>query len=143
MCWLMDRPERPKLLGLRSPATASAKFNGETRAKGERAMAWIHTDWDKELDQVEQRITEVLDEKVEPLLDRTVAKASTEMSTAVSRASYEIQDTAEHIFAEFREQRKEMVQDMKGVIRYAAMAAFVVIIAAGLVITLLGKYLAA
>lgn len=99
-------------------------------------MAWLTTDWEKELNQVEDKVVSVLDEKVEPLMDRVVAKASAEMSTVVSQASFELQDTAKNLCSDLRVQRKEMVDDMKSLIRYAALMAFLVVLASVVVITL-------
>lgn len=99
-------------------------------------MAWLNTDWEKELNQVEEKVVSVLDEKVEPLADRVIAKASAEMSTVVSQASFELQDMAKNFCTDLRAQRKEMVDDMKSVIRYAALMAFLVVVASVVVITL-------
>lgn len=101
-------------------------------------MAWLTTDWEKELEQVEIKINEVLDEKVEPLTERLLAKASAEMTTVISTASFELDETAKHFFAELSVQRQEMVKDLKAVVRYAAVAAFIVVVASVIVIKLLG-----
>jgi len=101
-------------------------------------MAWLTTDWDKELEQVEVKINEVLDEKVEPLTERLLAKASTEMTSVISTASFEAHETANHFFVGLSLQRQEMVKDLKAVVRYTAVAAFIVVVASVVVIKLLG-----
>lgn len=98
-------------------------------------MALINTDWEKELDQVEQKVVSVLDEKVEPILDRMIAKASTEISTVASQSTYELQDAAKNLLNELRVQRREMVNDIKSLIRYAALMGFLVVVASVAVIT--------
>lgn len=101
-------------------------------------MAWLNTDWDNELNQVQDRINTILDEKVEPMLDRTVEKATTEITTVIAKAEFELRDNTDHFLTELAAQRQHMVAEMKGVIRYAAVAAFLVVAAAVLLIKLVG-----
>ncbi len=103
-------------------------------------MAWLHTDWGKELDQVQDRINLILDEKVEPLLDRTVEKATAEMTTVVAKAEFELRDNTNHLLAELTAQRHQMVADVKKLIRYAAVAAFLVVVASVVVIKVASKF---
>lgn len=102
-------------------------------------MAWLNTDWQKELDQVEEKVSGILDEKVEPLLNRAVEKASLEMSASISKAGFEFQDATNHLALELTAQRHALVRDIKALIRYAAIAAFLVVVASVIVITLLGN----
>lgn len=102
-------------------------------------MAWLHTDWQKELDQVQDRINVILDEKVEPLLERAVDKATTEINTVVAKAEFELRDNTNHLIAELTAQRRQMVADAKSLIRYAAAAAFLVVLASVVVIKLVDK----
>ncbi|HSX85832.1 MAG TPA: hypothetical protein VLE50_10530 [Cellvibrio sp.] len=101
-------------------------------------MAWLTTDWENELNQVQDRINLILDEKVEPLLDRTVEKATADITTVVAKAEFELRDNTNHFLAELAAHRQQMVADMKGVIRYAAVAAFLVVAASVLLIKLVG-----
>lgn len=97
-------------------------------------MAWLHTDWENELNQVQDRINLILDEKVEPLLERTVEKASMEITTVVAKAEYELRDTTSQLLVELTAQRQEFVSDMKAVIRYAAVTLLLVVGASALLI---------
>ena len=101
-------------------------------------MAWLTTNWESELEQVEAKINEVLDQKVEPLTERVLAKASAEMTAVISTASFELHETANHFFAGLSLQRQEMVKDMKAVVRYTALVAFIVVVASAGIIKLLG-----
>lgn len=98
-------------------------------------MALINTDWEKELDQVEHKVVSLLDDKVEPILDRMIAKASTEISAVASQSTYELQDVANNLLNELRVQRGEMVTEIKSLIRYTALMAFLVVVASVAVIT--------
>lgn len=102
-------------------------------------MALITTDWKKELEQVENKARSLLDNEVEPLLDRMVEKASAEVSVAVSKATFELEDTANKFLAELRVQREETMKAMKALIRYAAVMAFVVVVASVGVIKLVNS----
>lgn len=99
-------------------------------------MALINTDWEKELDQVEHKVVSLLDEKIEPILDRMITKASTEFSTVASQSTYELQDVAKNLLNELRLQRQEMVTEIKSLIRYSALMAFLVVVASVAVITI-------
>jgi|SRR5690554_386903 GTP:adenosylcobinamide-phosphate guanylyltransferase len=103
-------------------------------------MALITTDWKKELEQVESKARSLLDNEVEPLLDRVVEKASAEVSVAVSKATFELEDTANKFLAELRVQREEMVKQMKSVIRYAALMALGVIVVSVVLIKLVNSF---
>lgn len=100
-------------------------------------MAWLNTDWGKELEQVELKINEVLSEKIEPLADRIVVNAATEASTVILKASFELHESTDYFFTEMTAQRKALVSDMKTIICYGAVAAFVVIVGSAIVIKLL------
>ena len=101
-------------------------------------MAWLNTDWENELNQVQDRINTILDEKVEPMLDRTVEKATTEITTVIAKAEFELRDNTNTFLAELAVQRQQMVVEMKGVIRYAAIAVFLVVVASVLLIKFVG-----
>lgn len=98
-------------------------------------MALINTDWEKELDQVEQKIVSLLDEKVEPILDRLITRVSAEISTVASQSAYELQDVAQNLLNELRAQRKEAMAEIKYLIRYAVLLGFLAVVAATAVIT--------
>ena len=102
-------------------------------------MALINTDWEKELEQVENKARSLLDNKVEPLLDRVVEKASAEVSVAVSKATFELEDTANKFLAELSVQREETIKSMRSLIHYAALMAFVVVVASVGVIKLVNN----
>ncbi len=103
-------------------------------------MALINTDWENELDQVERKVINVLDDKVEPLFDRTVAKASAEASTIVSQAAFELQEVTNNLLREIRNERQEAVKEIRALIRYAALLTFVVVTASTIVITIAQNY---
>ena len=103
-------------------------------------MALINTDWEKELEQVENKARSLLDNKVEPLLDRVVEKASAEVSVAVSKATFELEDTANKFLAELRTQREEMVKQMTSLIRYAALMAIGVVVVSVVLIKLVNSF---
>lgn len=101
-------------------------------------MAWLNTDWSKELNQVQDRINLILDEKVEPLLERNVEKASAEVATMLAKAEFELRDNTNHFLSEIESQRHQMVKEMKGLIRYAAIAALIVVVVSAVVIKIIG-----
>lgn len=101
-------------------------------------MAWLNTDWENELNQVQDRINTILDEKVEPMLDRSVEKATKEITTVIAKAEFELRDNTDHFLSELAAQRQQMVTEIKGLIRYAAVAAFLVVAAAVLFIKFIG-----
>lgn len=97
-------------------------------------MAWLNTDWGSELEQVETKVISVLEEKIEPLTERVILKASAEMSNLVSKASFEMQDAGQLMLREIAAQRKELVEDLRALIRYAGFIAFMVILSSVAVI---------
>lgn len=55
-------------------------------------MAFINTDWKKELEQVEATLSKLLNEKIEPMIDRTLDRSVKAISAVMDKASFEIQD---------------------------------------------------
>lgn len=68
-------------------------------------MALINTDWTKELEQVNQSLSKLLDEKVEPMVDRALDKSVAEIEVALSKASFEVQEAIKLLSSEMDRQR--------------------------------------
>ncbi|UUA71344.1 hypothetical protein [Cellvibrio sp. QJXJ] len=103
-------------------------------------MALINTDWTKELAQVEATINKVLDEKVEPMVDKALDRSIAEIEIALNKTSFEVQETIKQLSAEMDRQRQLVVADMKGVVTYAATALLIVIVLASTGFTLFKIY---
>ncbi len=75
-------------------------------------MALINTDWTKELEQVEVTFAKLLDEKVEPMVDRTLDRSVKEVSVAMDKASFEIQDAIKQLSAEVEKQKNDFLKKL-------------------------------
>lgn len=96
-------------------------------------MAWLDTDWTKELEQVNAAMSTLLDEKVEPMVDRALNRSVEEISVVVAKASFELRDAVEQLSLEINQQRELAAKDGRRLINYAALMAVVVfILCAGL-----------
>ena len=104
-------------------------------------MALINTDWTKELAQVENTLVKVLDEKLEPMADRIIDRGIAESSVILAKASFEVQESIKQATQEIENQRKVAIREIKKLIFYAAIAAFVVIAFTSVFIVGLLKYL--
>lgn len=92
-------------------------------------MAFINTDWTKELEQVEATLSKLLDEKVEPMIDQTLDRSVKEISVVMDKASFEIQDAIKLLSVEIDRQRRLVVNDCKRLIilSFGGMAILVVL----------------
>jgi hypothetical protein len=90
-------------------------------------MALINTDWTKELAQVENTLVKFLDEKLEPMADRILERGIDESSTILAKASFEVQEAIKHATQEIENQRKLAIKEIKQLIFYAAVTAFILI----------------
>lgn len=72
-------------------------------------MALINTDWSKELEQVNQSLSKLLDEKVEPMINKALDRGLTQ-------ASVEIHEAIKLLSEEADRQRVLLVNDLKKLI---------------------------
>lgn len=79
-------------------------------------MALINTDWTKELKQVEETVAQLLDEKVEPMVERNLERGVKEMSVVMDKASFEIQDAIKQLREEVDRQRQQAVKEARQLI---------------------------
>lgn len=79
-------------------------------------MALINTDWTKELKQVEETVAQLLDEKVEPMVERNLERGIKEMSVVMDKASFEIQDAIKQLGEEVDRQRQQAVKEARQLI---------------------------
>lgn len=79
-------------------------------------MALINTDWTKELKQVEETVAQLLDEKVEPMVERNLERGVKEMSVVMDKASFEIQDAIRQLGEEVDRQRQQAVKEARQLI---------------------------
>lgn len=75
-------------------------------------MTLFKTDWTHELDQAKLALSEVIDEKVEPLIDRSLDRSVKELSVAMDKASFEIQDAIEQFSAEVERQKNDFLKKL-------------------------------
>lgn len=76
-------------------------------------MALINTDWTKELEQVNQSLSKLLDEKVEPMVDKALDRSVDEIEIALNKASFEVQEAIKLLSEEADRQRVLLVSDIK------------------------------
>src|SRR5690606_21183297 len=74
------------------------------------------TDWAKELEQVEVTVSRLLDEKVEPMVERNLERGVKEISVVMDKASFEIQDAIKQLGEEVDRQRQQAVKDARKLI---------------------------
>ena len=89
-------------------------------------MALINTDWTKELEQVEHKLAKFLDEKLEPMADRILDRGIAESSVILAKASFEIQEAIKQATQEIESQRKSAIKEIKHLIYFAGLSAFIV-----------------
>lgn len=75
-------------------------------------MTLFKTDWTHELDQAKLALSEVIDEKVEPLIDRSLDRSAKEISVAMDKASFEIQDAIKQFSAEMERQKNDFLKKL-------------------------------
>lgn len=75
-------------------------------------MALINTDWTKELAQVNQSLTALLHEELEPMVNRSLDRGIEEADKTVNKASLEIQAAIAQLSNEADKQRKLLVRDI-------------------------------
>lgn len=76
-------------------------------------MALINTDWTKELEQVNQSFSKLLDEKVEPMVDKALDRSVAEIEVALNKASFEVQEAIKLLSEEADRQRVLLVSDIR------------------------------
>lgn len=91
-------------------------------------MAWLETDWSKELEQVNESMGKLMDEKVEPMIDRALDRGVQEMSLALDKAAFEVKDAVAQLSYELTLQRQQAAKDARQLIHYAALVAVVVFV---------------
>ena len=79
-------------------------------------MALINTDWTKELEQVNQSLSKLLDEKVEPMVDKALDRSVEAIEAALNKASFEVQETIKLVSSEMDRQRQLFMSDFKKVV---------------------------
>lgn len=75
-------------------------------------MALINTDWTKELAQVEATMNKVLDEKVEPMVDRALDRSVKEVDDTLNKASFEIQEAIKQLSLEIEKQKNDFLKKL-------------------------------
>lgn len=90
-------------------------------------MALINTDWTKELEQVNQSLSRLLDEKVEPMVDKALDKSVAEIEVALNKASFEVQEAIKLLSSEMDRQRQLFISDIKKVIGFLFGGVFILI----------------
>lgn len=83
-------------------------------------MALINTDWTKELEQVNQSLAKLLDEKVEPMVDKALDRS-------VTKASSEVQEAIKLLAVEVDRQRVILVNDIKKILVLSFVGIFILI----------------
>jgi hypothetical protein len=79
-------------------------------------MALINTDWTKELEQVNQSLSKLLDEKVAPMVDKALDRSVDEIEIALNKASFEVQEAIKLLAKEMAVQRQSAVKEFKKLI---------------------------
>ena len=85
-------------------------------------MALINTDWTKELEQVNQSFSKLLDEKVEPMVDKALDRSVAEIEVALNKASFEVQEAIKLLASEMDRQRNVLVHDFKKLVAFSLIA---------------------
>jgi F0F1-type ATP synthase membrane subunit b/b' len=75
-------------------------------------MAFINTDWTKELEQVEATMNKVLDEKVEPMVDRALDRSVKEVDVALNKVSFEMQEAIKQLALEIEKQKNDFFKKL-------------------------------
>lgn len=75
-------------------------------------MAWIDTDWNSELSQVKQLISDVIKEDVSPLLDNKLANVNQSFEHLLAKSAFYAELLSEDFFAELSKQRRLFVSDL-------------------------------
>ena len=83
-------------------------------------MALINTDWSKELEQVNQSLSKLLDEKVEPMVDKALDRSLAQASAEVREAIRLLSDEADR-------QRVLLVNDIKRLLVLSFSGVFILI----------------
>lgn len=75
-------------------------------------MAFINTDWSKELDQVNQSLNKLLHTDVEPMIERTMDRGVLEVEKALDKMSFEMQGAIKELAQEIEQQRTAFIKDI-------------------------------
>lgn len=82
-------------------------------------MAFINTDWSRELGQVEDMIGSVVDKQLNPMIQGAIAQASAELGAVVKQASDQLQTNIKLVSDEIHDQRRVTKDEIKQLIDYA------------------------
>lgn len=82
-------------------------------------MAFINTDWSKELDQVKEMVGEVVDRQLNPMIQGAISQASTELGAVVKQASDQLQANIRLVSEEIHDQRRVTKDEIMQLIDYA------------------------
>lgn len=83
-------------------------------------MAWIETDWSKELSQVKGAVGEIVDEQVAPMVKEAIAQAGKELSLVVAQAGKQVEANIRVLSDEIHNQRRLTKEELTGLIDYAS-----------------------
>jgi hypothetical protein len=94
-------------------------------------MAWITTDWAKELNQVKTAAGELVDEKLSPMIKSSIDEAGSELSRVVLEASQRVEENIRILSQEIHNQRQLTKDDIKSLINYTLLRLLFLFLAAG------------
>lgn len=103
-------------------------------------MAWLETDWSKELEQVNQSVGKLMDEKVEPMIDRALDRGVQEMSVALDKAAFEVKDAVALLSHELTLQRQKARKDARQLIHYTALVAIAVFVVCTVITEVVSRF---
>lgn len=83
-------------------------------------MALFTTDWNGELNQVKGMIGDVVDTKLNPMIEGAISQASTELGNVVKQASDQLQANIKLVSDEIHDQRRVTKDEIMQLIDYAA-----------------------
>jgi gas vesicle protein len=83
-------------------------------------MALFTTDWRDELKQAKDAIGEIVDDKLDPLIQGAISQAGGELGNVVKQASSQLQENILVLSKEIHDQRRVTKDDVKELIDYAA-----------------------
>lgn len=83
-------------------------------------MAFINTDWSKELAQVEATASKIIDNKLSPMIKEAISQAGQELSQVVAEAGNQIDANIKVLSEEVHNQRSLTKDELIALIDYAA-----------------------
>ncbi|MDC7690381.1 hypothetical protein [Vogesella indigofera] len=82
-------------------------------------MAFINTDWSKELEQVEATAAKIVDNKLSPMIKDAISQAGQELSQVVAEAGNQIESNIKVLSEEIHNQRSLTKDELIALIDYA------------------------